>query len=149
MPSPCITTHRSYFAMRDTKAATEVRIIGFLSPYGLSMRGEAVTELIKLISDRGKRCRRSRMIGEKWIQAFWQDITTQNSLAWSSYFCDNAAICWHCTNEKFTEDEYIRANCDYRERQGEKEGAEQFDSKIIIAGKVQSSENTISCNNFL
>lgn len=81
------------------------------------------------------------------IKAFWNDIITQNRFTLPSYFCEDAVICWHCTNEKFTVDEYIRANCDYPGKwHGEVERIEQFDSKIIIVGKVQSFDNTISCH---
>lgn len=46
-------------------------------------------------------------------RAFWKDIITQNRSELSSFFCDDAVIRWHCTNEQFTVEEYIRANCDY------------------------------------
>ena len=46
------------------------------------------------------------------IKAFWNDIIIQNRFTLPSYFCEDAVICWHCTNEKFTVDEYIRANCE-------------------------------------
>lgn len=81
------------------------------------------------------------------IKALWHDIITQNRIALSSYFCDDAVIYWHCTNEKFTVDEYIKVNCDYPgEWHGEIERIEEFDSKIILVGKVQSFDNTISCH---
>ena len=64
------------------------------------------------------------------IKAFWNDVITQNRFTLPSYFCEDAVICWHCTNEKFTVDEYIRANCDYPGKwHGEVERIEQFDSK--------------------
>lgn len=36
------------------------------------------------------------------IEKFWHDIITQNKTALSVYFCDDAVIRWHCTNEKVT-----------------------------------------------
>lgn len=81
------------------------------------------------------------------IEKFWHDIITQNKTALSAYFCDDAVIRWHCTNEKFTVDEYIRANCEYPGKwEGEVERMEAFDSKIILVGKVHSIDTTISCH---
>lgn len=47
------------------------------------------------------------------INAFWNDVLAQDREKLPAYFCEDARICWHCTNEEFTVDEYIRANCDY------------------------------------
>ena len=61
-------------------------------------------------------------------------------------------IRWHCTNEQFTVSEYIQVNCDYPGKwKGNIERVEKFDSKIIdskiiIAGKVQSEDETVQCH---
>ena len=47
------------------------------------------------------------------INAFWKDVLTQNRERLPAYFCENARVRWHCTNEEFIADEFIRANCDY------------------------------------
>lgn len=47
------------------------------------------------------------------VNAFWKDILEQNSDALKSYFCSDAVIRWHCTNEQFTVSEFIQANCNY------------------------------------
>ncbi len=47
------------------------------------------------------------------INVFWKDVLAQNREKLPAYFCEDACIRWHCTNEEFTVDEYIRANCDY------------------------------------
>lgn len=81
------------------------------------------------------------------IRAFWNDIISQNRTALPTYFCEDAIIRWHCTNEQFTVEEYIRANCDYPGKwKGELERLEEMDSKIILVGKVQSVDGTISCH---
>ena len=81
------------------------------------------------------------------VKRFWQDVTTQNRMSLSSYFCEDAVIRWHCTNEQFTVSEYIQANCDYPGKwRGEIERIEEFDSKIIIVGRVQSDDAAISCH---
>lgn len=81
------------------------------------------------------------------INTLWNDIINQNRDALPSYFCDDAVIRWHCTNEQFTVDEYIKVNCDYPGRwQGEIERIEESDSKIILVGRVQSFDKTVSCH---
>ena len=47
------------------------------------------------------------------IKAMWKDVITQNRKTLPSYFCEDAIIRWHCTNEQFTVEEYVHANCDY------------------------------------
>lgn len=47
------------------------------------------------------------------VNAFWKDVLVQDREKLSAYFCEDARIRWYCTNEEFTLDEYIRANCDY------------------------------------
>ena len=81
------------------------------------------------------------------VQSFWNDIIAQNRVSLPSYFCDDAVIRWHCTNEQFTVEEYIRANCDYPGKwKGDIERLEKFDSKIILVGKVKSEDETIVCH---
>jgi len=61
-------------------------------------------------SDDGKRIRTcGRWFAENFIQA----VARQNADALSDYFAPYAIICWHDSNEQFTVDEYIRANCEY------------------------------------
>lgn len=87
------------------------------------------------------------MTGKMDINTLWNDIINQNRDALPSYFCDDAVIRWHCTNEQFTVDEYIKVNCDYPGKwQGEIERIEKLDSKIILVGRVQSFDKTVSCH---
>ncbi len=87
------------------------------------------------------------MTGKMDINTLWNDIINQNRDALPSYFRDDAVIRWHCTNEQFTVDEYIKVNCDYPGRwQGEIERIEESDSKIILVGRVQSFDKTVSCH---
>lgn len=81
------------------------------------------------------------------INVFWRDIISQNRKALSLYFCDDAVIRWHCTNEQFTVEEYIQANCNYPGKwKGDIERLEEFGSQIILVGKVQSEDESISCH---
>ena len=47
------------------------------------------------------------------IRAFWSAVLSQDRKALPEYFCRGAVIRWHCSNERFTVEEYVRANCDY------------------------------------
>lgn len=47
------------------------------------------------------------------INEFWRDVLSQNKAALPSYFHEDAVIRWHCSNERFTVSEYVRANCEY------------------------------------
>lgn len=47
------------------------------------------------------------------IQGFWDAVLKQDADRMRAYFCRDAYINWHCTDEQFTVEEYIRANCEY------------------------------------
>ncbi|MBE5793053.1 MAG: nuclear transport factor 2 family protein [Clostridiales bacterium] len=47
------------------------------------------------------------------IYAFWDAVIRQDAQAIRPFFAKDAVICWHCSNERFTVDEFIRANCEY------------------------------------
>ena len=47
------------------------------------------------------------------IYEFWKAVLKQDEQEIRNYFHQDARICWHCTNELFTLDEYIIANCEY------------------------------------
>ena len=71
------------------------------------------------------------------IQAFWRDILSQDREALPSFFCTDAVIRWHCTNEQFSVSEFIRANCDYPgDWAGTVERAEQHGDEIITVVRV-------------
>ena len=71
------------------------------------------------------------------IQAFWQDIISQNREKLPAYFHENAVIRWHCSNEQFTVKEYVRVNCDYpSDWLGEIERVEENGDTVILAGRV-------------
>ena len=81
------------------------------------------------------------------INAFWQDIITQNREKLYSYFCDDAVIRWHCTNEQFTVKEYVQTNCEYPGKwTGVIERLEELGQQIILVGKVQSEDGNIVCH---
>lgn len=81
------------------------------------------------------------------IKSYWNDVINKNKEKLSSYFFDNAKILWPCTNEEFTKEEYLKANCDYPgEWIGIIENIEEIDNEIILVGNVLSKDKTISCH---
>lgn len=47
------------------------------------------------------------------IADFWSAVLAQDAQAIRAYFCPDAEIRWHCTNERFDLEEFIVANCEY------------------------------------
>ena len=47
------------------------------------------------------------------LYRFWRSVLQQDAPALAKYFHSNALIRWHCTNEQFTAEEFIKVNCDY------------------------------------
>lgn len=70
------------------------------------------------------------------IDRFFKTVLSQNAEELRNFFQKNAVIKWHCTNELFTLDEYIRANCEYWN--GEIELIEGNEDIIILACRVLS-----------
>ena len=79
------------------------------------------------------------------IQDFWNAVLQQNPERLRSFFSDSAYINWQCTNERFTVEEYIRANCEYPGTwDGTIERIEQIGDLIITAVNVYSADKTAS-----
>ena len=79
------------------------------------------------------------------ILDFWQDVANQNAINLRSYFLYNAIINWHNTNEQFSVEEYIRANCEYPgDWCGEVERIELVGNLGITATRVWLSDNSAS-----
>lgn len=79
------------------------------------------------------------------ILDFWQDVANQNANNLQSYFLSNATIKWHNTNEQFSVEEYIRANCEYPgDWYGEVERIELVENLGITATRVWLSDNSAS-----
>ena len=79
------------------------------------------------------------------INAFWHDVLCKKREALRLYFCDDAIIRWHCSNECFTVSEYIRANCDYPGKwNGDIERTERNGDTIILAGRVFPTDESTS-----
>lgn len=47
------------------------------------------------------------------IHHFWEAVLQQDADKIRMYFEKDAYVNWHCTNEHFSVEEYIKANCEY------------------------------------
>lgn len=81
------------------------------------------------------------------IQKFWDAVLRQDADAIRPFFYPDARINWHCTNEQFTVEEFIRANCEYPgDWDGEIEKTVYAGNLIITATHVHSKDGAISCH---
>lgn len=76
---------------------------------------------------------------------FWKDVVEQNATNLKQYFSKEALIKWHNTNELFTVEEYITANCEYPGKwNGDIERIEGINGTIITVVRVYDLEDKIS-----
>ena len=79
------------------------------------------------------------------VQQFWSAVLAQDANAIRDFFCDNAYVNWHCTNEHFTAEEFIQANCAYPgEWDGEIERVETAGDTVITAVHVYPRDKSVS-----
>ncbi|MBP3539888.1 MAG: nuclear transport factor 2 family protein [Oscillospiraceae bacterium] len=79
------------------------------------------------------------------IKQFWKDVLAQDRDAIREYFCDDAYVNWHCTNEHFSVEEFIRANCEYPgEWDGAVERIENAGDTVITATHVYPKDKSLS-----
>ena len=79
------------------------------------------------------------------IYQFCNDVLAQNADAIRNYFHENAYINWHCTNEHFTVEEFIIANCEYPGAWGgEVERVEKINDLIVTVTHVFSQNREMS-----
>lgn len=79
------------------------------------------------------------------IYEFWNAVLNQDEDKIRGYFHENAYVNWHCTNEHFTVEEFIRANCEYPgEWDGEIERCEMLGDLIITATHVYPKDRSVS-----
>ena len=79
------------------------------------------------------------------IKAFWNAVLRQDANAIREYFHPDAWVNWHNTNEHFTLEEFIRANCEYPgEWDGQVEQIITTDTHIITATHVYEKNSSQS-----
>ena len=79
------------------------------------------------------------------IKNFWEAVIRQDAERIRPYFKETAWINWHCTNERFSVNEFIKANCEYPGRwDGMVERIERSGELITTVTKVFSKEGSLS-----
>ncbi|MBK1810716.1 nuclear transport factor 2 family protein [Clostridium sp. YIM B02505] len=82
---------------------------------------------------------------KKRVLNFWETVIEQNPTKIQTYFQSNAIINWHNTNESFTPEEYIIANCEYPGKWcGEVERIEIIDDLVISVTRVWLADKSVS-----
>lgn len=76
---------------------------------------------------------------------FWKYVLKQDAEKIRTFFCEDGYVNWHCTNEHFNVEEYIRANCDYPgDWAGEVERTETVNDLVITVTRVYPKDKTSS-----
>lgn len=79
------------------------------------------------------------------IHDFWKVTLSQDANAMRHYFDKGAYIRWHNTNEQFSVDEFIIANCEYPDNwDGEVERVEKIDDLLITVTHVYAVNKPLS-----
>ena len=87
---------------------------------------------------------------QKFIKHYLENIVDQNEEELRGCFCEDACIRWHNTNEQFTVEEFLRANCDYPGRwRGEIERIEYAGSVIITVAHVWGKDTSFHVTSFI
>lgn len=84
----------------------------------------------------------------KLLHRFWSDVAAQNPDELAAYFTPTAEIRWHNSNELFTVEEFIRANCEYPGQwSGEVEQLEEHpdDCRAMTIARVWSGDGDMVC----
>lgn len=79
------------------------------------------------------------------IEEFWKAVLTQDATSMREFFKDTAYVNWYCTNEHFTVEEYIKANCEYPGKwDGKIERKEIIENKMIVVVNVYTIDKELS-----
>ena len=79
------------------------------------------------------------------IKQFWKAVLAQERDGIREFFHEDAYVNWHCTNERFTVEEFIQANCEYPgDWDGEIERGEQAGDTLITVARVYSRDRSMS-----
>jgi formiminotetrahydrofolate cyclodeaminase len=84
-----------------------------------------------------------------FIKQYWECVARQEKEELRKYFCEDACIRWHNTNEQFNTDEFVRANCEYPGAWSvEVERIEQKGNSMITVARVWSENMSLHVTSF-
>ena len=79
------------------------------------------------------------------VYAFQRSVLKQDAEALAPYFAHDAVVNWHCTNERFTASEFIRANCEYPgDWDGEVERVCPIPNGVVTVTHVYPTDRSMS-----
>ena len=79
------------------------------------------------------------------VHGFMRAVLEQRAEDISPYFTENGIVNWHCTNERFTVAEFVRANCDYPgDWDGEVERVCEIPEGLVTVTRVYPKERSMS-----
>lgn len=79
------------------------------------------------------------------LEKYWRAVLRQDAEALRGFFHPDAYVNWHNTNERFTAEEFIRANCEYPgEWDGELQRVEEAGGLLITVTHVFSRDRALS-----
>ena len=79
------------------------------------------------------------------VHGFWRAVLRQDAQSIRMYFHENAYVNWHCTNERFTVEEFIRANCEYPGNwDGDVQRVEYAGETVITVTRVYPKDQSAS-----
>lgn len=79
------------------------------------------------------------------IKQYWEAVLKQQADKMRAFFHEDACICWHNSNERFSADEFIRVNCAYPGRwDGVIENVIETEDMLITVLRVFSEDGKTS-----
>lgn len=79
------------------------------------------------------------------IHKYFDAVIKQDAKGMAEYFCPNAQVRWHNTNEQFTQKEFIYVNCKYPGNwDGEIEILTPIQGGYVMAARVWEKEEKTS-----
>ncbi len=79
------------------------------------------------------------------IKMFFEDVLSQDPNRLRRHFREDAVIRWHCSNEQFSLDEYIKVNCEYPDEwRGEIERVDTLGETVVMAARVFPVDHSAS-----
>jgi hypothetical protein len=78
------------------------------------------------------------------VKLYWDAVIRQDKDEMLGFFNEDAYIRWHNTNEQFTVEQFIRANCEYPgEWDGEIERIENISDLVITVTRIWTKDREL------